>query len=261
MGVMLEVENVACGYGEKEIVRGVSLVLEAGDILCLLGANGCGKTTLFKAILGLLPIRHGCVRFKKENLAGWPRRKLAHVFAYVPQAHTPPFTFTVLEVVMMGRSSHLQRFFSPGPADREIAEEALHCLSIAHLAKARYTEVSGGERQLVLIARALAQQAQILVMDEPASNLDFGNRIRVLSHIRKLAAGGRALLITTHSPNHVFECATRVAIMKDGRLMAQGSPQQILTKDFLEKVYGVPLQIIDVDGKHKACIPSSNPGP
>ena len=255
---MLEVESVTCGYGEREVIHGVSFTLEAGNILCLLGANGSGKTTLFKAILGLLPVTGGRIYFDKKDTAGWSRRKVAQTFAYVPQAHTPPFAFTVREVVLMARSSHLELFASPGRRDREIAEEALDALNITHLSGARYTELSGGERQMVLIARALAQQAQVLVMDEPASNLDFGNQIRVLNQIKRLAAGGLAMLITTHSPNHAFECASQVAVLKAGNLLAHGCPQDILTESCLEEVYAVPLRIVDVGGGNKTCIAAMN---
>jgi iron complex transport system ATP-binding protein len=255
---MLEVDNVSCGYEEREVIHGVSFTLQAGNILCLLGANGSGKTTLFKAILGLLPVTGGRICFENNDITRWSRRKVAQAFAYVPQAHTPPFAFTVRDVVLMGRSSHLDLFSSPGRRDREIVEEALCSLNIAHLADARYTELSGGERQLVLIARALAQQAQVVVMDEPASNLDFGNQIRVLSQIKKLAAGGLTLLITTHSPNHAFECASQVAVLKAGRLLAHGRPQEILTERCLEQVYAVPLRIVDVGGGHKTCVAAMN---
>lgn len=256
MGVVLEVENVSCGYGEREVIHKASFALHAGNILCLLGANGSGKTTLFKAILGLLPIKNGRICFDKQDTAKWSRRKFARTFAYVPQAHTPPFAFTVRNVVLMARTSHLDQFSSPGRHDREVTEEALHSLNIAHLAEARYTELSGGERQLVLIARALAQQAQVLVMDEPASNLDFGNQIRVLSQVKKLAAGGLALLMTTHSPNHAFECASQVAVLKGGRLLAHGSPQAILTEGLLRQVYAVPLRIVELDGNCRTCVPA-----
>lgn len=255
---MLEVENLTCGYGGREIIHGVSFALEAGNILCLLGANGSGKTTLFKAILGLLPVTGGRIYFDKSDTAGWARRKVARTFAYVPQAHTPPFAFTVRDVVLTARSSHLELFSSPGKHDREIAQEALDSLNIAHLSGARYTELSGGERQLVLIARALAQQAQVLIMDEPASNLDFGNQIRVLNQIKQLAAGGLAMLITTHSPNHAFECASQVAVLKAGHLLAHGCPQDILTENCLEQVYAVPLRIVDVGGGNKTCIAAMN---
>jgi iron complex transport system ATP-binding protein len=255
---MLKLDNVTCGYGERDIIHGLSLTLEAGNVLCLLGANGSGKTTLFKAILGLLPVTSGNISFDKDDIAGWTRRRFARTFAYVPQAHTPPFAFTVRDVVLMARSSHLELFSSPGRRDREIVEEALRSMSIAHLAGVRYTELSGGERQLVLIARALAQQAQVLVMDEPASNLDFGNQIRVLNQIKTLASGGLALLITTHSPNHAFECATQVAVLKAGRLLAHGCPQDILTENCLEQVYSVPLRIVDVGGGNKTCIAAAN---
>jgi iron complex transport system ATP-binding protein len=253
---MLQVDNVSCGYGDSEVIHQVSFTLEAGNILCLLGANGSGKTTLFKAVLGLLPLKSGRIRIDEEDIAGWSRQKRARIFAYVPQAHTPPFAFSVRDVVLMARCSRLGQFSSPDRHDREIAEEALHALNIAHLSEACYTELSGGERQLVLVARALAQQAQVLVMDEPASNLDFGNQIRVLNQIQKLAAAGLALLLTTHSPNHAFDCATHVAVLKAGHLLAHGRPQDILTESCLEQVYAVPLRIADLGGNHRTCVPA-----
>jgi iron complex transport system ATP-binding protein len=253
---MLQVQNVSCGYGDREIIHDVSFSLQPGEILCLLGANGSGKTTLFKAVLGLLPIRNGSVRVNGSKVAGLSRRKLARLFAYVPQLHTPPFAFTVRDVVLMARSSHLEVFSSPGRGDYEVAEEALHAMNIGHLGGTLYTELSGGERQLVLVARALAQQARLIVMDEPASNLDFGNQILFLKRIRHLAAAGLSLLITTHSPNHVFELASQVAVLKAGRLLACGPPEEILTEARLEEVYAVPLRILDAGGRHKACVPA-----
>lgn len=253
---MLEVQNVSCGYGDREIIHDVSFSLQPGEILSLLGANGSGKTTLFKAVLGLLPIRNGSVCVNGSKVAGLSRRKLARIFAYVPQSHTPPFAFTVRDVVLMARSSHLEAFSSPGRRDYEIAEEALNAMNIGHLSSARYTELSGGERQLVLVARALAQKARVIVMDEPASNLDFGNQILFLKQIRQLAAAGLSLLITTHSPNHVFELASQVAVLKAGRLLACGPPEEILTEARLEEVYAVPLRILDAGGRHKACVPA-----
>jgi iron complex transport system ATP-binding protein len=252
----LEVEHVTCGYGAKGVVHDVSFALGPGDILCVLGGNGSGKTTLFKAILGLLPLQAGRISLGGEDTARWSRERVARAMAYVPQAHTPPFAFTVREVVTMGRASHLHWSASPGYRDEALADEAMHTLSIEHLADARYTEVSGGERQLVLIARALAQEAQVLVMDEPASSLDFGNQVRVLTQVKTLAARGLVLLMTTHSPNHAFQCASRVAILKAGRLLAHGRPADTLTEACLTETYAMPLRVIDLGGHRKTCVPA-----
>jgi iron complex transport system ATP-binding protein len=255
--MMLQVEGLTCGYGEREVIQDVSFSLDVGDIMCLLGANGSGKTTLFKAVLRFIPHRYGSISIDSQNIASWSRRTMALAMAYVPQAHVAPFAFTVRDVVLMARTAHLPAMSSPEAHDYDVAEEALDSLEIGHLADISYTELSGGERQLVLIARALAQEAKILVMDEPASSLDFGNQIRVLSKVKQLAARGLTVLITTHSPNHAFQCATKAALLKDGTFLAYGNPRDVLTDSYLEQAYGVPLRVVEIDKKHRVCIPAS----
>jgi len=156
-------------------------------------------------------------------------------WAMCRKAHTPPFAFRVRDVVLMARSAHTGVFGSPGKQDIAIAEESMERLSILSLANEHYTELSGGERQLVLIARALAQQARVLVLDEPTSNLDFGNQIRVLHHVRELAQSGLGVLMTTHFPDFAFLCASRVALMKQGRILAVDCPDATLTQANLEE--------------------------
>jgi iron complex transport system ATP-binding protein len=253
--VRLEIECASCGYGGKPVVEDVSLALGSGDVLCLLGANGSGKTTLFKAVLGLLRLRCGRILVDGADTASWPQRRLARTLAYVPQAHTPPFPFAVRDVVLMARTAHLGLFGSPSRRDAAIAEDAMETLGVSHLADARYTEISGGERQLVLIARALAQQSEFLVMDEPTSNLDFGNQVRVLRRIKELARRGLGLLMTTHFPDHAFLCASEVAVLKAGRLLATGKPEEVLTERRLEGAYGVSLRIVEVDLGLRVCVP------
>jgi iron complex transport system ATP-binding protein len=173
----------------------------------------------------------------------------------VPQAHTPPFPFAVRDVVLMARTAHLGVFGSPSRRDTVIAEDALETLGISGLARARYTEISGGERQLVLIARALAQQSEFLVMDEPASNLDFGNQVRVLRRVKELAGRKLGLLMTTHFPDHAFLCASRVALLQRGRLLALGRPEDVLTRSHLESAYGVPVRIVEIEAGLRVCVP------
>ena len=218
----LEIERANCGYGGKPVVEDVSLSLDSGDVLCLLGANGSGKTTLFKAILGLLRLNGGRILVDGADTASWPQRRLARTLAYVPQAHTPPFPFAVRDVVLMARTAHLGLFGSPSRRDAAIAEDAMETLGVSHLAHARYTEISGGERQLVLIARAVAQQSEFLIMDEPTSNLDFGNQVRVLRRVKELAGRKLGLLMTTHFPDHAFLCASRVGGPKSGKAAGDG---------------------------------------
>lgn len=190
-----------------------------------------------------------------ESTTHWPRRKLARMIAYVPQAHTPPFAFKVRDVVLMARTAHMNSIGSATRRDHEVVDGALDSLGITGLAAKEYTQLSGGERQMVLVARALAQEAKLLVMDEPASSLDFGNQIRMLTEVKRLSERGVSVLITTHSPNHAFLCASRVAVMKAGRLLACGTPDSVLTSSCLEEAYGVALEVVDIGGGNRTCVP------
>ncbi len=256
----LSVERLAFGYPGRVIGRDANFALDAGEVLCLLGPNGSGKTTLFRTLLGLLPGQGGAVRLDGADIAGWSRQELARAMGYVPQAHTAYFPFTVIETVLMGRTAHMGLFATPSRADVAVAECMLEQLRIAHLRDAIYTRVSGGERQLTLIARALAQEPSILVMDEPTASLDFGNQMLVLSHIRALASRGIAVVLSTHDPDHAFYCADRVALLKDGRLVRLGTPEEVITAGSLHDLYGVDVEVLeraapDGHGRLRVCVP------
>jgi len=256
---MLSIRELSCGYGLKTVVDRISLTLAPGEILCLLGPNGVGKTTLFKTILHLQPSLGGQILVDGEDIKSWPSQRRAQTIAYVPQAHTPPFPFTVTDVVTMGCTARLGMFSAPSAKDRQSAADTLEMLGIGHLSARIYTEISGGERQMVLIARALVQRPRILVLDEPTSNLDFGNQIKVLKKINQLAAQGMAIIMTTHFPNHVFLCSTSVALMgRDGRILA-GSLDEVVTESRLESAYGVKVKLVDIlldDGQTvRTCVP------
>lgn len=258
----LEVKDLACGYGQKTVVNGVHLTLESGEVLCVLGPNGIGKTTFFKTLLGLLKLKGGEILLNGENTLNWSKKRLARAIAYVPQAHTPPFPYKVLDVVVMGRTAHMGIFSTPTREDAEIAEDSLRSLNIYHLKDRVYTEISGGERQLVLIARALTQQPEILAMDEPTSNLDLGNQVRVLRQIKKLAERGLGIIMTSHFPDHAFLCSTRVALLKQNNVILTGSVDQIITEENMFSAYGVRVKIATVDNDLgepvKTCIPMLN---
>lgn len=255
----LEVLGADCGYGNNTVVRNISVQVESGEILCILGPNGVGKTTLFKTILGFLKLKGGKIVLNGENVLNWTRKKLAQTVGYVPQAHIPPFPFKVIEVVTMGRTAHLGNFSSPSGRDVEIAENALETLGIHFLRDRIYTEISGGERQMVLIARALTQQPEFLVMDEPTSNLDFGNQVRVLQNIKKLAESGMGVIMTSHFPDHAFLCSGKVALIQKNNKFIVGKAEEVITEGNLQEAYGVGVKIISTTdstgGTVKTCVP------
>ena len=246
--MILELKDIACGYGNRTVLSGVSLAIEPGENLCLLGPNGVGKTTLFRTILGAIQPQHGQVLVDGTSILTLPRRRRARLLAYVPQAHTAPFPFHVLDVVLTGRTAHISLTSSPSAHDESVARASLDRMGIEDLADRPYTELSGGERQLVLIARALAQEPRVLIMDEPSSHLDFGNQARLLSLIRSLVhERDLAVLMSSHFPNHAFACASKVGLIKDGRLIALGEPGTVLTEESLENIYGIPVRILEGD--------------
>jgi iron complex transport system ATP-binding protein len=255
---MLELIDVTCGYKGVPIVANISFTLKPGEVVCILGANGIGKTTLFKTILGSLPVLGGRILLCGKDMRGLSVRHIARKLGYVPQIHTPPFPYTVHHVVTTGRTAHLSVFSAPSPADDELAVSSLDRLGIAHLRDRIYTELSGGERQLVLVARALTQQPNILIMDEPTSNLDFGNQLRTLRLIRSLAELGLAVLLTAHYPEHVLNCATKVVVLYGKNRFDVGPPEDIVTRDTLSALYNVDTDICRMEqpSKHAVvCIP------
>jgi iron complex transport system ATP-binding protein len=255
----LEARDLAFGYRHHRVGYDVSLSLEAGEVVCLLGPNGGGKTTLFRTLLGLLPAQGGRVLLDGDDLTELPRREIARRIAYVPQVHTGYFPFAVRDVVLMGRTAHLAPFASPSRRDQEAAEEALARLGLAHLANSAYTQISGGERQLTLLARALAQSAPLMVMDEPTASLDFGNQVKVLERVAALAKSGIGVLLSTHDPDHAFLLGHRVALLHHGTLAALGPPQEVLTPAALHMLYGVNVDISTVGnarvGERAVCVP------
>jgi iron complex transport system ATP-binding protein len=252
---MLAAHGLGFGYGAKAIGRDLDLEVDAGEVLCLLGPNGSGKTTLFKTMLGLIPTQAGEVRLAGVPMAELSRQEIARRTAYVPQAHAAHFPFRVLDMVVMGRTAHLGLFASPTREDRRKALDALEALGIGELTEAEYTRISGGQRQLALIARALAQDAPAIVMDEPTASLDFGNQVIVLSEVKRLAANGLAVLLSTHDPDHAFSVGDRVALLDGGRLIAQGTPTDVLTPARLRAVYGVSVAVERLSRGQTVCAP------
>lgn len=255
MAIAMQLDGVTIGYRGKPVVEDVTLTIGDG-VTCLLGPNGVGKTTLFKAMLGLLPLSAGAIHLFGRSLTSWPRRALSQTIGYVPQAHAALFPFSVLDVVLMGRSPHLPAYGGPSRADEEIARHSLDRLGMLIHAQRPYTELSGGERQLVLIARALAQEPKVLVMDEPTASLDYGNQVRVLDRVRSLANSGMSVVLSTHHPDHALRIGDAVALILAGRLHAAGHPAAVLTPEAISRVYGVDVVIGTLPG---AATPSLAP--
>ncbi len=239
----LIVENLAFGYGRRNIAQNISFNLNPGEVLCLLGPNGVGKTTLFKALLGLIRPVSGSIVIDGVPLSQLNAKMRARKLAYVPQGHATTFPFSVIDIVLMGRAAHLGPLAIPGHADHLLAYQCLARLGMEHLAKRSFSEISGGERQSVLIARALMQEARVIIMDEPTASLDYGNQVRVLALVRQLADDGISVLFSSHAPDHAFLCADRVALMSRGRLGPVGRPGDVLTASSLKALYRIDVTV------------------
>ena len=248
--------DLGIGYPGHEVGTGITLAAGPGEVLCLLGPNGSGKTTLFKTLLGLLAPRSGRILLAEKPIERLSRAEIARYAAYVPQAHASPFAYPVLEVVLMGRTARLGLFSQPGKADFAAARAALARLRIGELEEADYTRLSGGQRQLVLIARALAQETPVLIMDEPTASLDFGNQTLLLQEIAGIASDGLTVILSTHDPDHAFAVGTEVALLHQGRVRARGTPAHALTAEALSAVYGVGVRVEQLADGRTVCVPS-----
>ena len=247
MAVMLQVQALYFVYaGAPPLLQDVSFELHAGSTVCLLGPNGSGKTTLLRCVLGLENLAAGRVLIDGQDLASLSPKRRAQHMAYVPQSSAVAFPFTVFDVVLMGRSAHLRFMADPDHADRRLALEALERLQILHLQNRLFQQLSGGERQLVLLARALAQQARLLVMDEPCAALDLGHQVQVLQALRSLAGEGYAILLSTHLPEHAFALHADVALLVQGRLRGPAPAADMLTAPELSRLYGTPVDLLQV---------------
>ena len=238
----IEGRDLTIGYPDRTVGRGLDVALSTGEVLALLGPNGGGKTTLLKTLLGLLKPKAGEVRLGDKPLDNYSIRERARVVAYVPQVHISTFAFTVETVVLMGRTAHGSLFSRPSGQDRAVAQAALERFGIAALASRPYTMISGGERQLVLLARALAQEPQFIVLDEPTASLDFGNQGKVMREIRALAKSGHGVLFTTHDPNHALRAADRAYLLREGTRIADGPVGTVLNREQLEALYRATVE-------------------
>jgi iron complex transport system ATP-binding protein len=255
--MMLAARGLAYGFRDRTVGRGVDLAIASGEIVCVLGPNGSGKSTLARTLLGLLAPLAGDVQLDGQPLSTWTARVRATRLAYVPQDAATDFDFTLLEMVQMGRAAHRGAFAHPGARDRTLALAALERLGIGGLADRPFHRVSGGERRLALIARALATEAACVVMDEPAANLDFGNQSLILDEIARLRDGGKSVLFSTHHPEHALRVAGRAVLLKDGCVTAAGATDSVVTSAALTALYGRPIEVVALPtpaGERRVCV-------
>lgn len=256
----IELRDVACGYSDKKnILEHVSFQINSGEICCILGPNGVGKTTLFKTVLRLMKPTAGTILIDGEELSKLTPNQMARAMGYVSQYHVPPFPYVVKDVVMLGRIGSVRYFGQPSKRDYEIAEQAMEDMGIRHLRDEVYTDISGGERQLVMIARALAQEPKFLVLDEPTASLDYGNMVRVMQKVKNLREKGYGIIMTTHSPDQAFMCDSKVALLQRNTPVKFGDAIDIITRKNLYEAYKVDVRVIEFvtkDGKRvRMCAP------
>lgn len=248
MSLLLQTDELTCGYGPCPVLQSVSLSLESGARVALLGPNGSGKSTLLKTLCREIPMLSGKVRLGERELRSLSFSEMARQVAYVPQEEIPPFRFSVRQVVVMGRLPHSEGLWDSAE-DHQLANQAMELADCLHLAERAVTEISGGERQRVLIARALAQQASVLLLDEPTSHLDVGHQMAVVRLVRRLAEEGRAILAAVHDLNMASLLADFAVLLHRGRVGMAGPCEEVLRSALLDEVYGVRFRrLVDEDG-------------
>lgn len=252
---LIEVRNLSFNYARRPVLKNITFSIQRGALISLLGPNGCGKTTLLKILLGFLPAHSGGVFFEGRSVPTIDRRELACNIAYVPQVHRPSFAYRVRDVVLMGRMPHKEMFSPFSRKDEQLAEQALDKLGIRHLQNRPYTEISGGERQLALVARALCQGAHTFILDEPANGLDYGNQIQLLEQLAELAGEGYTFVMSTHFPDHALWVASQVVMMYDGKVIAEGTPNEVVNQDNLCRIYHTQVNVLELFENFKMCFP------
>ncbi|MEG1930441.1 MAG: ABC transporter ATP-binding protein [Anaerovorax sp.] len=247
---LISIKEVAFGYEDIPIFSNVTFDLQPGELCCLMGPNGCGKSTLLDCILGLHKSFMGEIMIHGKEVSTYKPSQLAKKISYVPQIHDRSFPYQVIQIILMGRSAHMGHFQTPNREDQVIALEALQSVGIAHLAERPYTQISGGEMQLVMLARALVQETPMIIMDEPTAHLDYKNELVFMETVAQLIENhGVSVLMATHSPNQAFyfenrKTKVKIALMDMGHLHQVGEPRDVLTEEAIEKIYHIESKIL-----------------
>jgi len=238
---MIDVQKLSFAYSGRQVLRDVSFEAGAGEFISVLGANGVGKSTLFKCMLNILRDYSGKVTVDCRDIRTMSVRELAGNIAYIPQMSASSFNYSVEDIVLMGTTAGLGLVRSPGKEERRRAEQAMERMGIIHLRKRCFHHISGGERQLAIIARALSQNAKYLLLDEPSSALDFGNQMLILNQARALTREGYAVIQSTHDPEKAYMFSDRIIAMKDGSVLTQGTPSEVLSGENVTALYGIDV--------------------
>lgn len=252
---MIRINNATFAYGKEIIFRDISLEINKGQIFCLFGPNGCGKSTLIQCMLGILNLSAGSITLGGKDVSTLKPQDIAKKAAYIPQMHEKPFPYKVIDVVLMGRAAYTGMFSTPTVNDRIIAEEMLEKVGMAYFKERPYTQLSGGETQLVLVARALAQQTPILIMDEPTAHLDFRNELNFLeTTLRLVQDTDLTIVMATHYPNHAFYFegineSSGVALMNQKEITVRGSPQDVLTEENMAITFNIESRVLFYEWK------------
>lgn len=254
-------ENLSFSYSQdlnSAVFLDISFSVRPGDVFCLLGPNGTGKSTLLKCLAGILKIQRGRVLFGERDLLSFKIPEIARRIGYVPQGLTSAFPFRIKDIVVMGRAPHLSILASPSRRDVELSLQALQTVGILHLAERPCNSVSGGEWQLALIARALVQQPEILLLDEPTSHLDLGNQMKILQVIKELSAAGMTIVMASHAPDHAFLVSNVAAILDKGGISEIGAPDDVVTEKNLKAAYGADVKVVAAGTavERKVCFPT-----
>lgn len=250
MEKIIEGRNIRFSYDGVEVIKGVNLSIGQGKIVGLLGANGVGKSTLLKLLTGILSARHGEILYKGKELKYLPKREISKRIAYVPQSPTFGFPFTVSEIIKMGRAPYLGRFEFENDRDNELAFQAMETVGITHLQDRLVSEISGGEKQLTSFARALAQEPELMVLDEPATFLDVRHKTEILRLLLKLKnERDISIIAATHDVFSALFYFDKLIILKEGEILAEGECDQVLTDDILSEAYNIDVKVRKEDGK------------
>lgn len=255
----LKIEHASYSYDKKTpVLVDLNCTITTDDIFCILGPNGIGKSTLLNGIMNLHEFDEGRVLLNGKDVRDYTRMELAKKIAYIPQTYHLVFPYKVLDLILMGRTPHLNKMNQPSELDYQKAMEAVKALHLERFIDRDCTQLSGGELQLVMLARAIAQESSFLLLDEPTSHLDFGHELETLEMLKHIHERGMGVIFTTHNPNHAFLVCDKVAIMSKGTFTQAGSPADIVTAETLSKLYGVDVQIISYgEGtRYRVCAPT-----